>query len=281
MNHLLYPDLLLGIPLRGEALASDLNARAESLSSSQEADGDVSIVIRTLNEAGRLESLLQDIAGQAFTGAVEVVVVDNESTDHTPEVARSYGAQVVSMARGEFTYPKSMNMGMEAASYDATLLTVGHVRLSNTQLLRAGSRHMRQPNVAGTYGLTLPNDNASLNEVVLFGLPASLRNVQNITKASMGVMGATNAFFSRDIWTQLGKFDERYERGGEDITMARKMLTNGHELIKDPALAVHHTHGLGPIDSIKQWYQWARTMIGPQSLNTNRLAGRRPDLSFD
>ena len=57
----------------------------------------VSIVIRTLNEAEHLPALLAAIARQDYSaGAVEIVLVDSGSTDRTLEIAAEHGAKIVS-----------------------------------------------------------------------------------------------------------------------------------------------------------------------------------------
>ena len=54
-----------------------------------------SVVVPAYNEAGYLGRTLEALDGQDFTGAYEVIVVDNASTDETAEVALAYGARVV------------------------------------------------------------------------------------------------------------------------------------------------------------------------------------------
>src|SRR5689334_24868672 len=60
--------------------------------------GDVrfSVVIPAYNEERFIGECLRSLAEQDFAGGVEVVVVDNNCTDRTAEIARSYGAVVVS-----------------------------------------------------------------------------------------------------------------------------------------------------------------------------------------
>ncbi|HZX03400.1 glycosyltransferase family 2 protein [Kribbella sp.] len=54
-----------------------------------------SVVIPAFNEERFIEDCLRSLAGQDFAGGVEVVVVDNNCTDRTAEIARGCGAVVV------------------------------------------------------------------------------------------------------------------------------------------------------------------------------------------
>ena len=51
-----------------------------------------SVVIPAYNEAGYLESALKSLYQQDFAGPYEVIVVDNNSTDDTADIARRHGA---------------------------------------------------------------------------------------------------------------------------------------------------------------------------------------------
>jgi cellulose synthase/poly-beta-1,6-N-acetylglucosamine synthase-like glycosyltransferase len=280
-NYLLHPELVDSMPIAARFTKSLINMRAaDTLADDPAVDPNISIVIRALNEATKLEKLFEDIHKQLFEAEVEVVVVDNESSDHTPQVAAHYGAEVVTLPRESFTYPKSMNLGVEAASHDVVFLTVGHALLSNTVNLHAGARHFVNPNVAGVYGTCLPNYNAStIEKISTIGADLYFyRPAHRIKKATMGVLGATNAVISKEAWQELGRFDERYEIGGEDTALAKQMLLIDYEVIKEPALTVHHSHGLGAVDSVKQLMAWNKMLKGPHPLNRKELIARRPDL---
>src|SRR5690606_16368828 len=78
---------------------------------------DVSVVIRTLNEARHLRALLEGVRTQAYRdGRVELVVVDSGSTDGTLEIAREFEANVVHIAKEEFSFGRSLNLGCAVAS---------------------------------------------------------------------------------------------------------------------------------------------------------------------
>lgn len=55
-----------------------------------------SIVIPCFNEADYLADTVKSLQDQAFTGSYEIIVVDNNSTDATAEIASGLGVQVVS-----------------------------------------------------------------------------------------------------------------------------------------------------------------------------------------
>ncbi len=278
MNHLLHPELVQNIPIIGDRAVIALNDRASEVAADTTPDAPVTVGIRTFNEAPKLERLLQDVSAQVVRSEVEVVVIDNESTDHTRAVVREYGAELVTLPRDEFTYPHSMNLAMQAASHDTVFLTVAHALLSTSQTLRAGARHFQpESSVAGVYATVLPTENASktdrwLDVIYDQGL---FKSPQKIRKAGMGVMGATGAMFSRAVWEKLGRFDERYQTGGEDTALARAMLASGHELVSEPALAVHHAHGLGFLATVKELKHFADTLRGPRSLHGDILAARQ------
>ena len=186
------------------------------------------------------------------------------------------------MPRGEFTYPKSMNLAMEAASNEVVFLTVAHARLSNVYNLHAGARHFtKNAGVAGVFGKVLPNEGASYIERWVATVDNNLglaRPAQRIRKAGMGALAGTGAMIAKSVWQELGRFDQRYETGGEDTALAKLMLKNGFGIVLEPALTVHHSHGLGLRDSVKQELHQLQTVRAPRQFDRQELLERRPDL---
>jgi GT2 family glycosyltransferase len=282
-GYLLHPNLFESVPFGKSLTARLLHQRmSETLADDPNNDPSVSIVVRSFNEANKLEWLIEDIHNQLFSGEVEVVVVDNGSSDRTPQVAKYYGAEVVSLPQSDFNYPKSLNLGMEAASNDLVLVTVAHARLSNIHNLHAGARHFsKNDDTAGAFGTTLPNEGASYLE--RWGVTANYyvclaRPARRIKMVGPGVLAATNAMIAKPVWRELGRFDERYEAGGEDTALAKLMLKNGYGVVQEPALTVHHSHGLGFGDSLKQLVHQLQILRAPRQFDSQALLARRPDL---
>lgn len=83
----------------------------------------VSIVIPTLNEEKYLPRLLQSIAEQDFQGAIQVIVVDGQSTDQTVTVARQFKDRLADLTILQ-TAPgvaAQRNRGAHLAKYDHLL----------------------------------------------------------------------------------------------------------------------------------------------------------------
>jgi N-acetylglucosaminyl-diphospho-decaprenol L-rhamnosyltransferase len=282
-GYLLHPNSVRAIPFGNSLTTRLMNQRIrEALADDPATDPDVSVVVRTLNEAAKLQRLLADISQQNFASSLEVIIVDNESTDNTKEIAKHYGAKIVTLARNEFTYPKSMNLGMNAASHDAVFLTVGHARLSNIHTLHAGARHFgKKDSVAGAFGTILPDVGASSVErwsAVLDTNRGLARPATSIKTVGMGVLGCTGAMISKSAWNEVGRFDERYQTGGEDTALARLLLAAGMGIVREPALSVHHSHGLGLKDTVKQLIHQRQTLRTPKQFDREELLQRRPDL---
>jgi glycosyltransferase involved in cell wall biosynthesis len=282
LSHLLHPELVQNIPIIGSMAASALDSRAEAtLRDNPAEDPPVSVVIRARNEAPQLQSLLHDVSRQTVGHEVEIIVVDNESTDTTREVAREYGATVVNLPKNEFTYPRSMNLGVEAASCDEVFLTVAHAQFATRVGLHAAARHFRSDsNVAGVFGgrASLPASNASPSDLFgsMLNSPALLRGPARIKKASMGVLAAVGMMISKSAWQELGRFDETYESGGEDTLLARRMLANNYGIICDTAAMMHHSHGNNAITNLKEVWHYAKTLRAPQKLE-GTIKERRQD----
>jgi GT2 family glycosyltransferase len=281
-QYLLHPELLETVPFGNARTAKLLNQRVrDTLADDPRSDPNVTLVVRVFNEAAKLEKLFEDIDKQLYSGEVQVIVVDNCSRDRSAEVAKCHGAEVVTLPRSEFTYPRSMNVGVEAASHDLVFLTVAHVRLSSTHNLHAGARHFnRNDNTAGAFGTCLPAEGASyLERWAAAGDPTLFlaRPAKPINKCGLGTLGATGAMISKQVWAELGRFDEHYQAGGEDTALAKLMLKAGYRVVQEPAMTVHHSHGLGFKDSVKQ-YMNQRATRAPTQLDEQRLMARRPDL---
>lgn len=235
----------------------------------------ISLVIRSLNEKESLRDLLSDVASQKRMPD-EVIVVDNESSDGTPELAREWGAKVITLARDQFSHPKSMNLGVGEAKGDVVVLTVGHARIPRKDFFATAERVFVDPRVAGLYSPVLPKKPYSFVEFISYIWPymwARFAGPYAVEHSSMGVLGATNAAIRKSLWEQH-PFDEAYGMGGEDSAWAAWALADHHKIVCDWHFCVRHSHHLGWKEFRQQVRQW-RKMAYPSPFSRDALKYRK------
>lgn len=84
----------------------------------------ISVVIRNKNEAEALEKVLHILNKLYSSDLQEIIIVDNNSSDNSIEVAKRYGCKIVNISN--FTYGRATNYGMEASGSDYVLLLSSH-----------------------------------------------------------------------------------------------------------------------------------------------------------
>ena len=116
---------------------------------------EISIIIRTKNEEKWIGHCLAMLEKQSFTDH-EVILVDNESTDHTVEIAKRYKLQEI-VNIGEFRPGNAINEGIRMSSGDYIVCLSAHCVPKDRDWLATLRRNFDiEKNIAGVYGRQLP-----------------------------------------------------------------------------------------------------------------------------
>jgi glycosyltransferase involved in cell wall biosynthesis len=197
-----------------------------------------SIVIRTLNEERYLGQVLARIREQDYPQSlVEVIIVDSGSTDRTLSIAAEHGCRVVHLARQEFSFGRSLNLGCAAAVGQFLVFISGHCVPVDVRWLWQLLQPLHEPSVAITYGRQVEGPESKFSEGLLFQkyFPAHEQNGQ-----SPYFCNNANLALRRTCWEQF-RFDETLT-GLEDMRLARQLWEKQWKIQYVPAAAVYHYH---------------------------------------
>jgi rhamnosyltransferase len=201
-------------------------------------DVQISIVIRTLNEALHLESLLTSIAGQRTEGLkTEVVLVDSGSTDGTLEIAQRYGCRIIHITRSNFSFGRALNMGCAAAIGDILVIISGHCVPKDEHWLRLLCQPILESKASYTYGRQVAGPKNHFSESRIFAkyFPEQSRIPQDDFFCNNA-----NSALLHSAWKQF-PFDEDLT-GLEDMELAQRIVHSGLQVGYVAEAVVFHHH---------------------------------------
>jgi glycosyltransferase involved in cell wall biosynthesis len=228
----------------------------------------VSVVVATRDRADRLERLLRALSGQTLPAeGFEVLVVDDGSRDHTPDVlARSAAALPIAIRRidgpGGSGPAAARNRGWRAARGNLIAFTDDDCEPA-PQWLERGRRASESSPGSIVQGRTIPNP----EELTRLG---PFTRTKRIEQASPWFQ-TCNIFYPRPLLERLGGFDERFPAAaGEDADLGWRARELGAERSFEPNAVVHHAvEEVGPLGHLRQ------ALKGSESA---RMYRRHPEL---
>jgi glycosyltransferase involved in cell wall biosynthesis len=198
----------------------------------------ISVVIRTKNEERWLRQCLTAVSFQTYR-PLEVVLVDNASTDNTLGIAKEFGCHILSIDDCDFTYGRALNRGIAVANGNFIAILSGHCIPLNEKWLACFCAAFQDELVAGVYGRQEPlPDSDPFDKRDLWTTFGLERRVQ--TRDIF--FHNANSIIQRRVWTEV-PFDEEIS-GVEDRDWAKKVLARGYKIVYEPSASVYHHHGI-------------------------------------
>lgn len=201
----------------------------------------LSVIIRAFNEEKHIGKLLTGI-GEQTIAEPEVIVVDSGSTDATVAIAKRFGAQIVEIAPEDFTFGRSLNMGLEAARGDIAVFASAHVYPVYPDWLEQLAAAFTDPEVALAYGKQRGGESTKFSEHQHF---AKLYPDRSRPRQHDPLCNNANAAIRRALWQQR-PYDESLP-GLEDLDWATWALEQGHCLAYVAEAEVVHVHEETPL----------------------------------
>ncbi|HEY9567922.1 MAG TPA: glycosyltransferase [Thalassobaculum sp.] len=201
----------------------------------------ISVVLRARNERAWIGRCLTAIRRQRLPD-IDVVLVDNDSTDGTAEVAAAYGATVTEIGREAFSYGRALNIGIAAARHEVVALLSSHCVPVDELWADYAYAHLGPEGDARTCGIygrqePLP-DTSAIDRRDLWTTFRDERVRQRVDY----FFHNANSAIRKGIWRDQ-PFDEKI-RGVEDREWGKRMIAAGYDIVYEPGMRAYHQHGI-------------------------------------
>jgi GT2 family glycosyltransferase len=198
------------------------------------ADPLVSFVIPVLNDAGNLARCLRAIQAQAGALPIEIIVVDNGSTDGSAQLARMRGAAVLQIPGVRVSALR--NEGMRAARAPWVALIDADNEIAPGWLATAAAVVGRPAEamaaIGRDYSSAVPGTWVQRLYNAFRRHPTAVQPVRWLATGNLVV--------NRAVALQIGGFDETLETC-EDVDFCNRLRRRGHEIWTHPGLeSIHH-----------------------------------------
>jgi glycosyltransferase involved in cell wall biosynthesis len=186
---------------------------------SSSSDGSISIIIPAFNEAGYIETTLASVSRAIcqYPGQVQVIVVDNNSTDATAEIARHFGAAVVFEPVNQIA--RARNAGAAVATGDYLIFIDADTSISGNILEKVSETLSSGKYIGG--GAWVEPDSGWFPRLMFryfINYPLSLKNV------TVGPF----LYCERAAFEKVGGFDESMY-AAEEFSLAARLKKEGQK----------------------------------------------------
>jgi cellulose synthase/poly-beta-1,6-N-acetylglucosamine synthase-like glycosyltransferase/peptidoglycan/xylan/chitin deacetylase (PgdA/CDA1 family) len=217
----------------------------------------ISVVIPAFNEAAGIAATVRSMVASNYPGELEVIVVDDGSTDDTAGIVRRLRLPDVRVIRqGNAGKPAALNRGIDEAWFDILVLVDGDTIFARDALIRLALR-LRNPDVGAVSGNTkVANRHGLLGRwqhleyVMGFNLERRMFDVLGTMPTVPGAIGA----FRRATLDDVGGLSSGTLAEDTDLTMA--ICRSGWRVVYEPR-ALAWTEAPSTLRQLwRQRYRW-------------------------
>lgn len=194
----------------------------------------LSVIVRFRNEAVYLGAVLRAIRAQRCSVPIEIVAVDNASTDGSWDIAKPYADTLVQIT--DYRPGAALNRSIEACSGDHVVVVSAHAVPSDERWLENLIRPLRNPDILGVYGAQIYPITAKFldkRDLDIFS------DIRPRTETRDSDFWNANSVFSTSAW-EKEPFDETVIEL-EDHHWTKQILPQGSRWIRfEPDARVYH-----------------------------------------
>ena len=223
---------------------------------------DVSIVIPAFNRADLTAQCLRAMIANTGHVSYEVIIVDNASTDQTPQLCASLGGNATVIRNPEnYGFAVACNQGADAANTDRIVFLntdtepfpdwlppLIEVLDEETDVAAVGTKLLFPDGRVQHAGVVLL-EQEDYPPLVAQHMPYKVAadDPMVTVKRDLSISTAACVMVRRQAFEDVGGFDEGYWNGYEDVDLCLKFAEAGWRIVYEPrSVLIHHESSSGP-----------------------------------
>jgi glycosyltransferase involved in cell wall biosynthesis len=216
------------------ALQAVRNALADSPFSKQESWPRISIVVCSFNGSPTIKDTMDGLLNLDYPD-FEVIVVNDGSTDSTPEIASEYPFRLIKTENRGLS--NARNTGIDAATGEI-IAFIDDDAYPDPHWLRFLALSFKEGTYVGVGGPNLPVPEDGWKAQAVANAPGP--NPVLLTDRVAEHIPGCNMAFKRDALKEIGAFDPVFRTAGDDVDLCWRLRENGGVIGYSPATVVWH-----------------------------------------
>ncbi|HEX8325306.1 MAG TPA: glycosyltransferase [Tepidisphaeraceae bacterium] len=197
----------------------------------------ISVLICSYNGASTVETCLASMMRIKYPGEVEIIFVDDGSTDHTQDIVRKFPS-VINIQQKNMGLSYARNVAMHAATGEIIVYTDSDCEADEDWLYYIALSLKRSRHVGLGGPNLIPDEGSWVADCV--GLsPGGPTHVMIDDRTAEHVPGCNMAYY-RWAALQVNGFDPQYRAAGDDVDFIWRLQNNGFSIGFAPAAQVWH-----------------------------------------
>jgi rhamnosyltransferase len=218
------------------------------------------IIIPTLNGEADLREMLPLLSAQTVKPK-RFIILDSESTDCTRDLARSAGAEVITVPRDDFDHggTRMKGIGLVESDCELAVFLTQDAKPTNERTIETLLKSFENPEIDVAYGRQLPRQQAGDIErfARLYNYPdaSEVRSTADIPRTGFKTFFCSNSFAAYRI--------ERLKKAGgfpldtifgEDALATAQILLLGGKVRYEAEASVEHSHDYSIAEEFKRYF---------------------------
>lgn len=226
----------------------------------------LSVVIPTKDQLELLKKCLDGLIRTEYSGGLEIIVVDNGSSDpRTIEFLKDCPFKVIPCP-GPFNFSSLINQGVMAATGDAVLILNNDIEILNPDWLGNMVGHLQIPGVGVVGPKLLYPDGRVQHGGIVVGLggiaghafwlnPGDSPGYFGLQQIAHEVSAVTGACLltRREIYEQVGGFREDLPVNFNDVAFCLEVRSKGHRVVYCPDATLIHHESASRASRVEPW----------------------------